>query len=348
MKPDVIFVLGMHRSGTSALTRGLQALGIHLGDHLLPPVSGDNEKGYYEDVDLHDLDNDLLKASGRTWDSLYPPAGQLASSEDLVSRGIDVLRSKMASNRPFALKDPRLCLLLPWWQKRCLELQLVPGYVLAVRHPLSVATSLCRPGTTRGDVRMIKALWLWYLHMTCALKYSAGGIRLAVDYDALIDNPRAQLKRVCTAFEITGQEPDAAFCDHFFESRLRHFRYSRKECLEHPDVHPRMARLYALLDDLAHDHVVEGSDLVTAATSEADVFLGHLAPLLQYVNMQESGVAANRHKATLLAASCQELEATVAAVRTEKDELRSVLDSLLTSRSWRLTAPLRWFVNLLK
>ncbi|MBV5267025.1 MAG: hypothetical protein JZU67_00575, partial [Burkholderiaceae bacterium] len=49
---NLIFVLGMHRSGTSAITRGLQVLGVSLGENLLPPVLLDNPKGYFEDVDF--------------------------------------------------------------------------------------------------------------------------------------------------------------------------------------------------------------------------------------------------------------------------------------------------------
>src|SRR5437762_1230512 len=44
----VIMVVGMHRAGTSALTRGLTALGVDLGEHLLLP-GADNPTGYWED-----------------------------------------------------------------------------------------------------------------------------------------------------------------------------------------------------------------------------------------------------------------------------------------------------------
>lgn len=48
----LIVVLGMHRSGTSAISAGMQVLGVEFGDRLLPPVKGDNDKGYWEDIDL--------------------------------------------------------------------------------------------------------------------------------------------------------------------------------------------------------------------------------------------------------------------------------------------------------
>ena len=34
----LIVILGMHRSGTSAITRGLQVMGVSLGNNLMPPM----------------------------------------------------------------------------------------------------------------------------------------------------------------------------------------------------------------------------------------------------------------------------------------------------------------------
>ena len=45
----LIVVLGMSASGTSALTRGLQVLGVNLGDKLMPPAHN-NVKGHFEDL----------------------------------------------------------------------------------------------------------------------------------------------------------------------------------------------------------------------------------------------------------------------------------------------------------
>jgi hypothetical protein len=67
--PACFVVLGMHRSGTSAITRGLQALGVELGDRLMP---GDryNPAGYWEDADIVDTNGRLMAALGITWHSV--------------------------------------------------------------------------------------------------------------------------------------------------------------------------------------------------------------------------------------------------------------------------------------
>ena len=54
--PVAVLVLGMHRSGTSAVTRVLNLLGAELGDDLMPAGS-DNPGGFWEYrgvVELHE------------------------------------------------------------------------------------------------------------------------------------------------------------------------------------------------------------------------------------------------------------------------------------------------------
>ena len=52
MKQTCILILGMHRSGTSALTGVLSLLDVYLGSELMP-ASEDNKKGYFENKNLY-------------------------------------------------------------------------------------------------------------------------------------------------------------------------------------------------------------------------------------------------------------------------------------------------------
>ena len=63
---QAVLVLGMHRSGTSALTRVVSLLGATLPGNLMPQTS-DNEQGYWESYDCVNLNNALLAAAGTTW-----------------------------------------------------------------------------------------------------------------------------------------------------------------------------------------------------------------------------------------------------------------------------------------
>ena len=56
-----ILVVGMHRSGTSALTRVLNLLGAELGEGLMAPAPG-NPGGFWEKREVADL-NDLARCA---------------------------------------------------------------------------------------------------------------------------------------------------------------------------------------------------------------------------------------------------------------------------------------------
>src|ERR1700683_5721745 len=64
-----VLVLGMHRSGTSALARGLQMLGVYLGNHFISP-NPDNPTGYWEDRNIFGLNERLLAVFGLKWEEV--------------------------------------------------------------------------------------------------------------------------------------------------------------------------------------------------------------------------------------------------------------------------------------
>ena len=66
----LVVVLGMHRSGTSAITRGLEVLGVNLGDNLYPAAI-DNPKGFWEDNDFLGINEELLAHLDYSVDRLY-------------------------------------------------------------------------------------------------------------------------------------------------------------------------------------------------------------------------------------------------------------------------------------
>ena len=70
-----LFVIGPHRSGTSALAAVVHAWGLALGpqEGLLPPT-GDNPLGYLEPVWLVDFHDELLRTFGTDWQLLTAAA----------------------------------------------------------------------------------------------------------------------------------------------------------------------------------------------------------------------------------------------------------------------------------
>lgn len=86
--PDstALVVLGMHRSGTSALTRLLHTAGADAGGRLLGASAG-NELGHWEDAFVVETNERLLAALGRRWDDVRPlPAGWLQDESAVAAR----------------------------------------------------------------------------------------------------------------------------------------------------------------------------------------------------------------------------------------------------------------------
>ena len=82
-----ILVLGMHRSGTSAVTGALRLCGVELGTELMQPGS-DNPKGFWEHAGVVAIHERLLAALERSWNDPRPlPADWLQSEATGAAAG---------------------------------------------------------------------------------------------------------------------------------------------------------------------------------------------------------------------------------------------------------------------
>ena len=70
-KRTAIIVLGMHRTGTSALTRVLNLLGAELGSDLLA-AQPDNETGIWEHRPIMEIHERILGALDSDWHDVRP------------------------------------------------------------------------------------------------------------------------------------------------------------------------------------------------------------------------------------------------------------------------------------
>lgn len=145
---QLLLVLGMHRSGTSALCAALAACGVSFGSRLIDPMAGVNDDGFWEDVGVVAINEELLALADSSW---YAPAPGLPevnwSSEiyqPLREQAAALLRAGFGDAPLQALKDPRLCLTLPFWLALCDELGIAARVCIISRAPLEVAYSLQR------------------------------------------------------------------------------------------------------------------------------------------------------------------------------------------------------------
>ena len=120
------------RSGTSAITRALQVLGVDLGNNLMAPLEDVNAKGFWEDLDFCALNIGALNALGSDWDhlaSIGPNEVERLRENGYFTKAVELLNRKVGKSQVFGFKDPRVAKLLPFWKENFIidYAQLSPG-----------------------------------------------------------------------------------------------------------------------------------------------------------------------------------------------------------------------------
>ena len=174
-----LVVLGMHRSGTSGVAGLLARMGVHAGPAQDLLVGPDNPKGHYESARLHMACVRRLEAAGGDWKA--PSAAAVPAAVDEFRREAGDVIADLDAQRPWLLKEPRLCLLA----RELLPLLTRPLFVHVVRDPRAVAASL----VARDGLAPEAALALWERYTRAAFEASRGWPRVLVDYDALLADP---------------------------------------------------------------------------------------------------------------------------------------------------------------
>src|SRR5207245_10278397 len=174
-----LLVLGMHRSGTSALAGALGLLGVHLGNRLLPGTAA-NAGGYFEDEDVLAIHERLLYELDRTWDDIRPLPDRWWQQEAARhARGrLRQVLSGLSRAPIWAVKDPRLCRLLPAWTAVRPALRVEPTFIIIIRDPREAARSLA----ARDGMPAWKSHLLYLRSMVSAETATRRSRRLAATY----------------------------------------------------------------------------------------------------------------------------------------------------------------------
>jgi hypothetical protein len=218
--PTGLLVLGMHRSGTSALSAVLGILGAELGTRLLGPAP-DNPKGYFEDgitVGINQYILDTFFARG-----IWPMKTEWHKARNLrgVRPRIDATLDYFHEHPLFLIKDPRLCLTLPVWLERGGEHGIDFKLVYTARNPLNVIRSLVARDNIKPDI----AATSWFLHTAIALTHGRDYPKTFVSYESLMSETEATLARLSEfddRLEMTDDRRQAV--DDFLDAGLQHHR----------------------------------------------------------------------------------------------------------------------------
>ncbi len=244
-KRHAIVVLGMHRSGTSAMTRILSLCGAALPKNTMPATSA-NARGYFESQRIYELHEELLASAGYAWDdaSLFSEGWfHSVAASSWSKRMAKVVREEFGESPFFVVKDPRVCRLVPFWKEVLKEAGAEVGFVLLVRNPLEVAASLKKSQGTHETKSQI----LWLQHFLLAERDTRGCKRSFVAYDEVLNDWRSVVDKIENDLDWTlprRSRRAEAEVDDFLSEALRHQVIDFDETLHRKDVADWVKRTY--------------------------------------------------------------------------------------------------------
>ena len=385
-KNHVICIIGMHRSGTSMVTRLLNLCGLYLGpdDKLVTSLKG-NLRGHWENSEFLRLNEALLARLGGTWDNPPDlPAGWQhdASLSDLAHDARLMVQEYFPSGVHWGWKEPRTTLLIPFWETIIPRLR----FVIVIRDPLNVALSLEK----RDGIPIQHGSQLWYRYMMTAAKETDNCDRLFTFYDDYFNEPLTELARVVN---FCGLElpADLSGIMGTIDQDLRHQRNAVQELLGHPSILDEV-KLYYLgslaltrhSDGKTRDHIGDDNRNVVDTQNvqkltEVVINLSTKLKLLEEkkihnedlpvwvnelnatISQQQKTIIDQRQWIARMQSTTQQLEHLIALrdkqlvetqqVLVETQEVLGVCDKQLaeirSSLLWRYTAPLRALRRLL-
>ncbi|MBW3621539.1 MAG: glycosyltransferase, partial [Actinobacteria bacterium] len=237
----LVCVTGMHRSGTSLVTRVLNLLGVELGpESAMMAATEDNPRGYWEAEVLSDLDNDILEYLGGRWHRLPPFPDGWESAPELETfrrRARAALDELFGDAEVAGFKDPRTSLLLPFWR----TVRDVDASVLVVRDPDEVIGSVVR----RDGFEAEKAASLWTDHTVAAYVHDPD--RHVVVYEELLAAPAEGARAMAAAIGLPEPTDEvlaeiASFADPSLRRNRDHRAEDGPEVRAARDVHRLLVR----------------------------------------------------------------------------------------------------------
>ena len=381
MARTALLIIGMHRAGTSALARVCSLRGAALPAHVLPPNSG-NVRGYWEPQGVIDLNDRILDHYDLSWDDPFAPS-RLPPPAAMPSRFIDeakrVIEQEYAAADLFVMKDPRCTLLHGFWRGALESAGIRVATIVMMRPWREVVDSLVRRdrtdpvsgallyvayGLQAADTRATGASFVTYRQLIA--DWRAATERLAdeqrfawPDAGAAGEQIQAFLQTPAETPEIAGI-PDA-LCEWAAIVADWHERAAAGEsppATTLHDVETRMAHLGAVLAPLladrkrtlretraARDASIQERDTVLAIHRTTEERLR--GTQADYERLDQAFAKRNEEYVAALARA-DDARAELASVRADAQGVRQQLDLVLGSRSWKLTAPLRHVLRVLR
>ncbi|TAD77873.1 MAG: hypothetical protein EAY70_07710, partial [Sphingomonadales bacterium] len=243
-----VIVAGMHRSGTSAMTRVLNLLGCALPEDLVGPNIG-NERGHWESIELVSLNDKILTAAGTSWDDWMTVNADWRFSQlrdDAVEKASQIVERHRGLGPLFVMKDPRISKIADIWLDAFDKARVEPALIIMLRDPIEVASSLAR----RDLMNPAYGQLLWLRYMLDAEFYSRGRKRLVCRFDRFLENWSSLVESLRSGLDLFFPRNSALIhneIDQFLDAQERHFRSNPDLVTGNPNLSPWIREVYAIL-----------------------------------------------------------------------------------------------------
>lgn len=328
-----VLVLGMHRSGTSALTRVLSIAGAKLPSTLLG-ANESNETGHWESQALLSCHDRLLGSLGSDWEDWRPlEIDRLPASErkEIKTEIADLLRLEFGGAGLFVLKDPRICRFADLYLETLADADIAVRIVHAVRNPLEVAESLHRRnGTLRAD-----AMLQWLRHVLDSEAATRAHERVVVAFGALVSDWRGVFDRITSGLDLAwpySAEEISGQVEAFLDAKRFHHRHTTEELLLDPGVGRWVEQAYSALLVLTRS---PRSKTAMAALDAVRAEFDRVAPVLFQFRAEWRDDAGRQRAAlrSLLDDANAGLKQAAAAAGQDRQEIASLGGALAYERA---------------
>lgn len=289
-----VFVVGVGRSGTSAITRSLQALGVYLGDNL-KSATNKNPTGFFEDQELLGIAKQVRRILGLGASSVSLIEERRWSDPELEAlrdAAVETIRRRFGNAALWGFKYAQTLRMLPFWQGVFEDAVVDVSYVVALRTPTSVSRSRAKLDPIRGIQEKSDAEWL--VGMVPFFRRLAQRPFVVVDFDLLIENPIPQLERIAARLAIPPQADTRSeierYAESFIQGDMRHTRFDVQDLEKDERVNGIARDAYLWFRRLATDEVDPTSSELWEDWRRIEDQLTGMAPLLRHIDHLESEV----------------------------------------------------------
>lgn len=300
MTQKCLLVLGMHRSGTSALTRVLNIMGARLPAETMG-AGVSNPTGHWEPSRLTAYHDRFLAEFGSVWHDWRP----LKITQMLMSRRhqvktdiLNLVQQEYGNAKFFVIKDPRISRFAPLFIDALTDggIEVVP--IIVFRNPLEVSASLMqRQADWPETYGITNATLLWLTHCLAAEKATRSMKRAFISYTSLMENWEDAVASISNnagiAFPVSPSEA-RPIVEHFLTPSLRHHENQPNDVALHPQMGEWVTETFEALS------ILEASAVSDFATERLDKVHGllHQSQFIISDVFEQSNSKLNAAKAT--------------------------------------------------